>query len=503
MAAARGTGVTGLSALASTAASAATRFGRGDTRIALLLPDDEGPFRRAADAVLMGVQAAHELDGAGVMVESFGVDDERTDLQGLLQRIADRGYSIAIGPITRGGVNRLAEVEPLPLPVLTLNVPEPGYLLPPGCVQFGLPIEDEGAQIARFAIDRALRQSAGLVPRAIAIADQASSLSQRSAGAFLDAWRDLGGESYDMLALDVRMLYDLPRVLAGVHVDAAFIALSPDAVPVLREALGPQTPLYGTSRLDVGAIPDTKAGELLANPLLDGLHIVEMPWQVERQHPTVAIYPRSEKIPHLELQRLYALGIDAYRIARELVLGHQQIEIDGVTGWLRVDVPVDPRVLRISTVSVYENGMLVPARIPAPEPAPEPAPWPAPGEPAGHPAQPLAPADPTAPAQPWAPGQPPAPTPAPMDAPSSPGFVPVPAPTPAPSGFAPMPAPPELAPVPASPSGFVPVPPSPAPSPGFVPMPSSPPPGQGFVPMPSPPPPPSQGFVPVPPSGAR
>jgi len=488
LAAARGPGVTGLSALASGAASAAARFGQGDTRIALLLPDDEGPYRRAAEAVLMGVRAAHELDGAGVFVESFDVDDERTDLAGLLQRIAGRGFSIAIGPVTRAGVNRLAEVGSLPLPVLTLNVPEPGYILPPGAVQFGLPIEDEGAQIAHFAIDRAMRKGGALVPRAIAIAEQSSSLAQRSATAFLDAWRDLGGESYDLLALDLRMLYDLPRILDGVRVDAAFVALPPEAVPAVRDALGEQTPLYGTSRLDVGAIPGTKAGELLANPALDGLHIVEMPWQVERDHAVVAAYPRSERIPHLELQRLYALGIDAYRIARELVRGRQQIEIDGVTGWLTVDVPVDPRVRRLSTVSVYQGGLLVPAPMPVPVPA-----EPAPAVP-GDPSQPAFPADPTAPPQPWSPGAPPAPTPAP-----SPGFVPVPAPAPAPGGLAPMPAPPGLAPAPASSSGFVPVPAQPPAPSGFTPAPSS---GSGgFVPVP--PAPPAPGFVPVPaaPSG--
>src|SRR5690606_27569712 len=316
-----------------------------------------------------------------------------------------------------------------------------------------------------------MRKGGALVPRAIAIAEQSSSLAQRSATAFLDAWRDLGGESYDLLALDLRMLYDLPRILDGVRVDAAFVALPPEAVPAVRDALGEQTPLYGTSRLDVGAIPGTKAGELLANPALDGLHIVEMPWQVERDHAVVAAYPRSERIPHLELQRLYALGIDAYRIARELVRGRQQIEIDGVTGWLTVDVPVDPRVRRLSTVSVYQGGLLVPAPMPVPVPAepapavpgdpsqpafpahptaprwlsraalrvrpPGPAPGPAGPAPAvpGHPSQPAFPAAPTAPPQPWSPGAPPAPTPAP-----SPGFVPVPAPAPAPGGLAPMPA---------------------------------------------------------------
>src|SRR5690606_13700901 len=99
----------------------------------------------------------------------------------------------------------------------------------------------------------------------------------------------------------------------------------------------------------------------------------------------------------LELQRLYALGIDAYRLARELVRGRQQVELDGVTGWLRVDVPVDPRVRRISTVSVYREGMLVPAPLPEPMPAPAES---APAVP-GDPTQPAFPADPTAPPQPW------------------------------------------------------------------------------------------------------
>ena len=120
LAAARLPGALGLSALAPSVASALVRFGRGDTRIALLLPDEQGPYRRAASAVLEGVRAAHGVDGRGVMVELFEIDDDKTDLAGLMNRLAARSFSLAIGPMTRASVNKLAHFDSLPVPVLTL-----------------------------------------------------------------------------------------------------------------------------------------------------------------------------------------------------------------------------------------------------------------------------------------------------------------------------------------------------------------------------------------------
>lgn len=456
VAAARGPGATGLSVLAASTASAATRFGRGDTRIALLLPDEKGPFRHAGNAVLMGVQAAHGVDGAGVVVETFEVDDERTDLPGLLQRLAGRGYALAIGPMTRASVNRLARLAAPPLPLLTLNVPDPGHRLAPECVQFGLLVEDEGAQIAGFAIEHAFRSVHGTLPRALAVVERESSLAQRSGDAFLAAWRQHGGESYERLAIDDRMLYELPRTLANVHVDAVFVALSPQAVPAVREALGAHVALYGTSRLDIGAIPDTKAGELLAMPALDGLHIVEMPWLATPEHPAVLVYPRSPRIPHLELQRLYALGIDAYRMGRELIEGRRQLALDGVTGWLSVDLAVNPRVERLSTVCVYRDGLLVPVDMPGIRYSPDNISPSAPDDHGGV-VQPDAPPVPGQPARP--------------DAPSSPGFEPVPR-RPDAGGWQ----------QPAAPHGFEPVPRAPG-SPGFEPVPRAPG-SSGFVPVP-------------------
>jgi outer membrane PBP1 activator LpoA protein len=58
-----------------------------------------------------------------------------------------------------------------------------------------------------------------------------------------------------------------------------------------------------------------------------------------------------------DLERLYALGIDAYRVAREIALDRTRFEIDGVTGRLivRMDSP-DRRFERIVQPAVYRDG---------------------------------------------------------------------------------------------------------------------------------------------------
>jgi outer membrane PBP1 activator LpoA protein len=58
------------------------------------------------------------------------------------------------------------------------------------------------------------------------------------------------------------------------------------------------------------------------------------------------------------MQRLYALGIDAFRIARELALRpNGAFELDGVTGRLSVDMGAgSPVFRRVETGTVYRDG---------------------------------------------------------------------------------------------------------------------------------------------------
>ena len=89
------------------------------------------------------------------------------------------------------------------------------------------------------------------------------------------------------------------------------------------------------------------------------MRILDLPWTVQPEHPLVASYPRFDAgAGGFDMQRLYALGIDAYRIARELALRPgSRFEIDGVTGRLSVDMGAGSAAFRrVESGTVYRDG---------------------------------------------------------------------------------------------------------------------------------------------------
>jgi outer membrane PBP1 activator LpoA protein len=70
----------------------------------------------------------------------------------------------------------------------------------------------------------------------------------------------------------------------------------------------------------------------------------------------VMTYARSRQREAGDQERLYALGIDAYRIAEDLLAGKQQIELDGVTG--RLQLGPDGQFRRRLLVTLIDGGTL-------------------------------------------------------------------------------------------------------------------------------------------------
>lgn len=346
----------------STLVSDVEEFGRGPTRVALLLPDIEGPFRFAADAVLRGFQAAHQLDGEGVYVSVVRIEkDDFRRAASVYRQLQRQRFSMVVGPLTRSSVGQLSRMGELPIPTLALNLPGKNQPIPGNCILFSMAIEFEGRSAARFAIAEANHSTGGTrVPRALVISDK-SSLSTRSANAFMEAWQSFGGELEEPIFRNISRASEMARLLTGVRADIVFAALNPQVLRRVRQAISPSLPIYGTSQLNVGALLAQENSTLLAAPELDGVRVVEMPWQVLPGHPAVAAYERSRRLPHLEMQRLYAFGIDSFRLARALLDRNEQFELDGVTGRLVLDAVADPRVVREPVLAQYRDGLLVPA----------------------------------------------------------------------------------------------------------------------------------------------
>lgn len=335
-----------------------TRFGAGPVGIALFVPPAEGMFRRTTHALVEGMRAAHMRDGAGTTVEVVEIDLDLIALRGLYDELLQRGFSMVVGPLTRDAVALIADAGAPPVFTLALNQSD-GRALPANMLSLGLSIESEARQAASIAWEEAALVSAR--PRAALVQDD-TPLGLRSAAAFAERWRQRGGAVFDPITVEENASSGRMRAqLAPLRADLCFVAGQPVLAQAVRVALGPSAVIYGTSRLNTGAVlTDPAAGTpyALRSPELDGVRLIDLPWRVQPDAPAVMAYPRPADL-NLELQKLYALGIDAFRVARLLVSQAPAIDLDGVTGRLRLSAD-GTTIEREGVLAEYRDGVLVP-----------------------------------------------------------------------------------------------------------------------------------------------
>ncbi|MCX8004700.1 MAG: penicillin-binding protein activator [Burkholderiaceae bacterium] len=322
--------------------------------VVLLLPAATTPFARAADAVQQGFFAAHRTAPAPVAIQVARIEDNPAQLRSALAGAAQRGARLVVGPLTRTLANALGEGRvAAPLPLVTLNLPEQDAALPPDTLAFGLAIEAEARQAVALAVRELPPARAGASARFLLLTGE-SALARRMAAAFQQALREHNERA---VALDVKVGYGvlqtLEQRLPQLQVEAVLAALDAREAAFLRPRLPPQLPMYATSQVNPGGA----AASLLAADL-DGVRFVDMPWLLAPDHPAVAVYPRPDAALSAELQRLYALGIDAYRLMTAWLDGRRAFELDGVTGWLRVQRERSPRVERQTMAAVFRAGRI-------------------------------------------------------------------------------------------------------------------------------------------------
>ena len=325
--------------------------------ISLLLPLDSADFAPAAHAVMQGCNAA--LDG---VTPALRRDVVRTNtnagsVRDAWNSAAGRGASVIVGPLTRGEVGALAvsllkspAEASASLPVtIALNTVDGGNTngnagdvdaaLPARFYSFGLPIENEARAVSNLVW-------AGNA-RTVIVVQSKSALGRRAGAAFAAAWMARGGRVLRVESFDVGAdLEPLRERFAMVNFsenmrdrpDAIFLAADAAEARMARPYLGNTLPVYATSQINDGQ------RDAVADLDLGGIHFVDMPWLLQPDHPAVMVYPRPPRNTGPELQRLYALGIDACRLAQAFATrpaAGSRIALDGVTGALGI-VTDDP-----------------------------------------------------------------------------------------------------------------------------------------------------------------
>ncbi|TAN78624.1 MAG: penicillin-binding protein activator [Gallionella sp.] len=292
--------------------------------IALLLPLESAIFGSAAEAVQQGFQAAAGPETPArpeaLPVRVYGCSDERADIVALYRQAIAGGARAVVGPLTRSGATTLAAEPDIPVPTLALNAvedPLAGQLY-----FFGMAAEAEARQVAQLAGQQGLRQ-------AIVIATRAQ-LDKRLQSAFEEEWRSLGGATLRGVEFNGD-----PAVLSDISAmsDAAvFLAVDAGTARLIRPYLPNKLPVYATSQIFAGN------GDSLTNYDLDGIRFVDMPWLLQADHPAVMAYPRADPPLSASHERLYALGVDAFRLIQLMLAGQVDaaLPLDGVSGQIQL-----------------------------------------------------------------------------------------------------------------------------------------------------------------------
>ena len=331
--------------------------------IALLLPTQQGIFAAAAEALRQGFFAAHKVAGGSATIQVIETEDDFEQLSAALASARDRGVRIAVGPLRRDAVNAIVEGGRAVLPLVTLNYPERDAAAPPTMIAFGLSAEAEAERVVQMALSSFISMRSGLSTgaRTIVMAGT-SALDRRIAQAYVNALRS-AGEVPLLVDATPAALSRLTRQFETGTYDAVFLALGAREASLVRPRIPRGVSLFGTSLLNVGDPSASPMASALAFDL-EGVRFIDAPWLLQPDHPAVMVYPRPARPLTLENARLYALGIDAYRVAQAWMKGELRFEIDGVTGRLRVDRAQSVRVERIPMSAIYRNGVVEREEVP-------------------------------------------------------------------------------------------------------------------------------------------
>jgi len=299
-------------------AAAASR----EPHIALLLPLASPSFARPADAVRQGFTAAAKAAGKDApLIRVYPVNEDTLNVLTIYEQALESGAQMVVGPLTRSGVAALAASSLVTVPTLALNTLESRTPPPARLYLFGIGVEQEARQIAQLALSEGRRN-------AFVLADD-SALGKRMRQAFVGEFARRGGITVAELTYgaDQGSLVKLRETVDLRVADMMFLALDAARARIVRPYLGTSLALYATSQVNAGGA---------ANNDLNGVRFVDMPWLLLPDHPAVMVYPRATGSDSIELERLYALGIDAFRLGLELMKGARDPSLDGVTGQVKL-----------------------------------------------------------------------------------------------------------------------------------------------------------------------
>jgi len=322
--------------------------------IALVLPVQEPIGKAISEGFL---SAYYEALAKGRDVPQVHIYDTSYQAEPLIyyDQAVEDGAQLIIGPLLKDAVRRMqGSRRPMPVPTLALNYGDADGGSPQDLYQFGLAPEDEIKQAADTAWKAGHRYAAVLTP--------SGGDYQRIQDSFVNYWTSLGGtivsvdsfgdardyspvikrifsiDASEARAAQIRNL--VPRESVQFvprrrqDVDFIFLLASPNEgrqiKPTLAFHFADDVPVYAMPSIYDGGTNTT------ANRDLNNVVFNDAPWVLESVDPLKASVTATWSPGTGPIQRLRAMGADAYRLylRMELMRDYPYTRLSGATGLL-------------------------------------------------------------------------------------------------------------------------------------------------------------------------
>ena len=345
------------------------------THIALMLPFS-GRLEKVAEAIQNGFLYAYYQDPDQVAVlEIVNASTDPAEFNLQYQQVIQNGADFIVGPISKELVNMLQQQEKIEVPTLSLNYGKDVDEAKLNLYQFGLRPEDEAEQIADYALSQDKHHALVLVPDTDwgsrlqrAFSERFESLGGRVVGSAIypAKMNDYSASIKDLLNLtssNRRKMILQQTIKEKVEFDARrrqdidmiFISANSRQARLIKPQLefhrAQDVPVYATSHIS------SSTGNANDDRDLDEILFVDIPWMIDNRdnydHQQIGLlWPDASQ----RFSRLFALGIDAYRMIpslRRLMINPGE-SLPHHTGLLSVNEY--GRVRRALLMATYEKG---------------------------------------------------------------------------------------------------------------------------------------------------
>jgi outer membrane PBP1 activator LpoA protein len=343
-------------------------------KIALMLPLS-GPHQKSATAIKNGFLAAsYNKKSTTKKPEIIIIDTNEYKINHAYKQATDKGADLIIGPLIKEDLEVLARSNKLTIPIIGLN--NIGYKSSYSNLlfQFGLSPEIESTTIVEKALENHHQNALFLI--------QKNDLGKRMLKSITTAWQAAGGNVVDVINFDnnTDINKDI-RTALGIEdsnlraknlsklgikfnfdprrrqdIDCVFLisnqANARQIKPLLNFYYASKIPVYASSNIYNGNFNQSLDRDL------DGIQFCDIPWILDKSIANRTIYQDIKSLwkeNFSQYKRLYALGIDAYKLSTQMpqLLAMPELGVSGMTGILKLDNNIINRKLMWGT---FQNG---------------------------------------------------------------------------------------------------------------------------------------------------